>query len=383
MSSKFLSAFKYFKTHSVKVSVIFALVIANISTFSVYVINQSYLTNEPQVLGKAIDAAKARASNSPKPTKAPKPSKAPKSKPSPSPTPTPWPTDSSLYQEYYLSDIPWVSATNREGQGPVEKDKSNKDEKPGGNTITLNGKTFSKGLGVHAESKIIYNIKAQCSRFNAIVGLDDEAGPLGSVIFVLKADKDEIGKTETMRGNTTNYAMYKDIPPGTLTLELKVNTADGPPGFTYSDDHADWADAKVKCLKGAFGAGASPSPSPGGVNISTGDSDDPFVYFLDLVLDTSDNFKSTLVRSQTIRGRITPYLTIEPPVNPLKIAYRIKLIDDQNKKVADIWREIGKADINGTDAHLITDMPYIQNSIVKIYIKKNNSEKLIYTGKMN
>src|SRR5439155_13693111 len=57
----------------------------------------------------------------------------------------------------FLSDLSWVSATN--GYGPVEKDTSNGSSGTGdGHVITLNGVTYSKGLGCHADSDITYNL---------------------------------------------------------------------------------------------------------------------------------------------------------------------------------------------------------------------------------
>jgi alpha-galactosidase len=49
----------------------------------------------------------------------------------------------------YLGDIAWTSATN--DYGPVERNGSNGEDLAGdGATITLNGATYTKGLGVHA-----------------------------------------------------------------------------------------------------------------------------------------------------------------------------------------------------------------------------------------
>ena len=74
----------------------------------------------------------------------------------------------------YVSDMTWTQATN--GWGPVEKDMSNGESGAGdGRTITLNGVTYSKGLGVHAISDVRYAI-ANCTRFKASVGVDDEVG---------------------------------------------------------------------------------------------------------------------------------------------------------------------------------------------------------------
>ncbi|HMB96278.1 MAG TPA: NPCBM/NEW2 domain-containing protein, partial [Tepidisphaeraceae bacterium] len=51
----------------------------------------------------------------------------------------------------YLSDLAWAAMTN--GWGPAEKDQSNADKPANdGRKITLNGQSYAKGLGVHANS---------------------------------------------------------------------------------------------------------------------------------------------------------------------------------------------------------------------------------------
>lgn len=72
----------------------------------------------------------------------------------------------------FLSDQSWGSATN--GWGPIELDLSNGDDLAGdGQKIRLSGVQYDKGLGVHADSSISFNLAAGCSRFKASVGLDD------------------------------------------------------------------------------------------------------------------------------------------------------------------------------------------------------------------
>jgi hypothetical protein len=93
-------------------------------------------------------------------------------------TPPPPPPSGSTY----VSDLTWTSATN--GWGPVEKDRSNGGLAAGdGRTITLNGTPYAKGLGAHAASDVRYSLGAGCTRFRADVGVDDEVGMNGSVIF--------------------------------------------------------------------------------------------------------------------------------------------------------------------------------------------------------
>jgi hypothetical protein len=88
----------------------------------------------------------------------------------------------------YVSDLPMVSSTH--GWGPVEKDRSNGESGAAdGQTLTLNGITYAKGLGAHADSDVRYSVPAGCTRFRAQIGVDDEVGNAGSVVFQVYADR--------------------------------------------------------------------------------------------------------------------------------------------------------------------------------------------------
>ena len=81
----------------------------------------------------------------------------------------------------------WTSATN--GWWSVERDRSNGQQLAGdGTVITLNGVTFTKGLGVHADSDVRFALGGACNLMTAVVGVDDEVGAQGSVVFQVWTD---------------------------------------------------------------------------------------------------------------------------------------------------------------------------------------------------
>ncbi len=77
-----------------------------------------------------------------------------------------------------LSDQPWTAADN--GWGPIERNMSvgEKSARDGGK-LTMNGKTYESGFGVHSNSTMTFNLGGQCSRFISDVGMDDEVGRPG------------------------------------------------------------------------------------------------------------------------------------------------------------------------------------------------------------
>ena len=140
----------------------------------------------------------------------------------------------------YLSDLTWTSATN--GYGPVELDRSNGEASAGdGKALTLQGVTYPKGLGTHSNSSIVYSLLSTCSTFNAQVGIDDEVGNLGSVIFEVYGDGVKLYDSGAMTGADATKAVNIDIS-GRSQLRLVVDS-----NGILDYDHADWADAKVTC----------------------------------------------------------------------------------------------------------------------------------------
>jgi glucose/arabinose dehydrogenase len=155
----------------------------------------------------------------------------------------------------FLSDLQWTSATN--GYGPVERNTSNGEAAGGdGNTITLNGATYNKGLGVHADSDVRYDLGGQCSRFTAKVGVDDEVGTNGSVTFEVWADGTKLYDSGIMRGDTATKDVAIDI---SSRSQLRLLVTNG--GDNHAYDHADWADAQVACTDGGGGGGTNTAPT--------------------------------------------------------------------------------------------------------------------------
>jgi glucose/arabinose dehydrogenase len=166
----------------------------------------------------------------------------------------------------YLSDLTWTSMTN--GYGPAEKDMSNGGFAGGdGLTITLNGTTYAKGLGVHAASDIQYSLAGTCSRFKASVGVDDEVGANGSVVFQVFADASKVYDSGTMTGATATKTIDVSVASA-QALRLVVTDA----GNGITSDHADWAAARVECGSADTTpptvTGQAPAPGASGVALS-------------------------------------------------------------------------------------------------------------------
>jgi hypothetical protein len=141
----------------------------------------------------------------------------------------------------YISDLPFVSATN--GYGPVERDMNvggpNAND---GSPITIDGVTYAKGLGTNAVSSIVIDVPTGCTTFSSDVGVDDSAGGKGSVTFSVLADGVQVASTGVMRGGQPAQHLTANVT-GVSRLTLDVGDA----GDGIGHDNGDWAGAQLMC----------------------------------------------------------------------------------------------------------------------------------------
>ena len=134
---------------------------------------------------------------------------------------------------YYLSSMTPASPIN--GFGPYSKDRSNGDVNAGdGAVITIGGISFSKGLGVHAISELKYPLNDRFDYFHTSIGVDDEVGDGGSVIFQAFLDDTKAYESPVMRGTDPLRTLALRV---TGKKELMLRVLDAGDGITM--DHAD------------------------------------------------------------------------------------------------------------------------------------------------
>jgi len=170
----------------------------------------------------------------------------------------------------YLSDLPWVGESN--GYGPAERDMANGEPAAGdGPVISIGGQTFAKGIGAHADGEIVVDVPPDCTRFDAVVGVDDGVGLNGTVRFTVTGDGDELATSPVLAGGAPGHALTADVTD-IAQLGLGVDHAGDNPWW----DHASWGDARLLC-GGEPGPDDpdDPPPGPGGfgapVSLPTGD----------------------------------------------------------------------------------------------------------------
>ena len=135
----------------------------------------------------------------------------------------------------YLSDLAWESGRSgwtRNKDGLPRRDKDVQDR-----PLRLGMRRYTKGLGTHAPSEIVYRLEGGYARFFAQVG-GAESG--GTVVFQVFGDDKKLVDTGTMHGmrgvKTIDLAVA-----GVRRLKLVVTDA----GDNYFADMANWAGARL------------------------------------------------------------------------------------------------------------------------------------------
>ncbi len=110
----------------------------------------------------------------------------------------------------------------------------------GGNTINIAGEKYERGIGTHAVSEINVKLDGKAVKFTANVGLDNEVSSVGSVVFIVLGDDNELFNSGLMSNNVK--AAPVDVSLTGIKL-LRLLVSDNGDGMNY--DHADWAMAKI------------------------------------------------------------------------------------------------------------------------------------------
>lgn len=131
----------------------------------------------------------------------------------------------------YLDALEPVSAT--QGWGELQRNRSVTET-----LLNIGGRRFLRGLGTHAVSRIVYDLKGEYRRFQAWAGAN--SGSHATVTFEVWADGEKVWESGPVAA--TDEARPVDIDvTGVQRLELVV----GDGGNGIGADHANWGDARL------------------------------------------------------------------------------------------------------------------------------------------
>jgi alpha-galactosidase len=108
-----------------------------------------------------------------------------------------------------------------------------------GKPLSVGGRVWRRGLGVHAPSRLTWDLDGEWRELRGLVGIDDEVLSLphrGAVNFRLWLDQREVWSSGTVRGGEG----VREIPTlalggaSKLTLEVDMDAQ------SFVADRADW-----------------------------------------------------------------------------------------------------------------------------------------------
>jgi hypothetical protein len=111
-----------------------------------------------------------------------------------------------------------------------------------GQELRLGGNTYDKGIGMHSESRLTFELGGGYQWFEAWVGLDDQTGREGNVVLQVLVD-----------GKPQELGAAKELSGGNKPLPVRIRVA-GAQQLTLAvlfgrhgdvQDHVNWADARL------------------------------------------------------------------------------------------------------------------------------------------
>jgi hypothetical protein len=109
-----------------------------------------------------------------------------------------------------------------------------------GHPFQLAGQTFDRGIGTQSRTLLAYRIEPGDRRFQALVGVDERAGPLGSVVFRVLVDGKTRYQSPPLTDRDVPKAIDLDLAGGKLLI---LATEFGERGDVR--DLADWIEARI------------------------------------------------------------------------------------------------------------------------------------------
>lgn len=127
----------------------------------------------------------------------------------------------------------------------------------GEHPITLQGVVYPHGIGTHAPSQMTVDLKDSCTRFAAMVGVDDEMeATKGQLIFSINVDGKKVATSHIMRSGDPPELLTADLK-GAKYMIMDVVGANGDTAY----GHADWAGAVLELAPETASRPVSLSPN--------------------------------------------------------------------------------------------------------------------------
>ncbi|HSG68428.1 MAG TPA: NPCBM/NEW2 domain-containing protein, partial [Bacteroidales bacterium] len=126
--------------------------------------------------------------------------------------------------------------------GAMEQDwsKPNANFSCDSNKLSIAGKSYKRGVGTHAVSKVMIDVKGKGERIKGACGVDDESGEQASVEFYILGDGEILWDSKRMKKGYAAKEFDVDI---TGRKKIGLYVGDAGDGIHY--DHADWVNVRI------------------------------------------------------------------------------------------------------------------------------------------
>ncbi|MCK5821346.1 MAG: NPCBM/NEW2 domain-containing protein [Bacteroidales bacterium] len=118
------------------------------------------------------------------------------------------------------------------------------------NHLLINGNEFANGVGTHATSTFLIDLKGDAKTFTAYVGVDDASDKPASIKFFVLGDGEILWESQIMK-----WGMEAELCEVSLKKVQKLGLLVTDAGDGISHDHANWADAQIAFI------GTTPLPT--------------------------------------------------------------------------------------------------------------------------
>lgn len=106
--------------------------------------------------------------------------------------------------------------------------------------LRVSGEFYDRGIGTQSRSLLAYRLEPEDRRFQALVGLDEQAGSLGNVVFKVLVDGEEQFASPPLSIDDDPIAIDLDVSEARLLILI---TEFGLRGGVR--DYANWAEARL------------------------------------------------------------------------------------------------------------------------------------------
>lgn len=155
------------------------------------------------------------------------------------PAPTP-PPPAPAPEVYQVSELDYTLLGDHTGPEVVLGESSWVWQRPG---LSIGGTRYAHGVTVHSRSSVYIQLNRSCTRYEAMVGVDDLTMGLGSVRFsVFNGDGARLWQSPVMEGDDPAVAVSVGIE-NQERIRLVVEPTSPFGGIAL----ADWAESRISC----------------------------------------------------------------------------------------------------------------------------------------